>query len=174
LSDSLIGSGTTNSKIDSFSRSDLRDIFRVDSNTSCNTHDLLDCSCELTETVANSFEEADLSDDEDRQLEQGFMTASSLKFESMDKTEKARLQKKKNELAALSEWKHINCLRTSAAAAVEDNILRNLIHIYNHAPDRHRTVFEVDEETAVDTLPEFPGGTISFLFEKKTTTAYEK
>jgi DNA repair and recombination protein RAD54B len=101
------------------------------------------------------------------------------------------LKKKKAELAALGEWTHINCLQPDAGERVQDDILRSLL--FQSSPSHARQVDEVGNSSksrisslldAVDldnisrlgtssdlTVKDVPGGTISFLFERGTSTS---
>lgn len=75
----------------------LRDIFRVDPNTSCNTHDLLECPCNgmgkslPLETIdTNRAPNDDNANDSDEdEMERGFMAASQVKSEIINKLDKA-------------------------------------------------------------------------------------
>jgi len=160
LSDSLIGSGTMNSKSDSFTRKDLRDIFRIHMDTGCNTHDLLECECDNSGQIPDDFV---MEDEEDLAIEQGFVAASELRQEKLDATDKAYMQKKKAGLAALGEWTHINCL-TSSGGHIQDDILRKIV---STSTDGISTKAGVDKQRSVRDVP---GGTISFLFEKCSKT----
>ena len=89
------------------------------------------------------MEEPDESDSES-ETEKGFMAASQVKEETINRLDKAvskpfilterlltrsqYLKKKKAELAALGEWTHIDCLRPNARDDVHDDILRKLIY----------------------------------------------
>ncbi|KAF8070293.1 P-loop containing nucleoside triphosphate hydrolase protein [Lyophyllum atratum] len=189
LSSSLMGSSSTSSKSDSFTRKDLRDIFRIDPNTPCNTHDLLECPCEGTASAALPDDvPAVLSDDEDIEPEQGFVRACDVKPELSNKMDRAYLQKKKDGLAALGEWKHINCLRPSTRDDIQDDILRKLIDFHKTPAkdsilpspksrlDRLLSAVDLQNVTAASrvlTVHDVPGGTISYLFQKSSTTAFE-
>ncbi|KII92162.1 hypothetical protein PLICRDRAFT_50591 [Plicaturopsis crispa FD-325 SS-3] len=190
--------GNSGSKSDSFSRKDLRDIFRVHPDTACNTHDLLECSCGGAQNLAADGTTADAhlpdssSDDpmdEDDSSEKGFVNASQVKPEMIDKMDKAYLKKKKEALAALGEWNHISCLRPSARDDIHDDILRKLIYVpkptvKEKAPVEHKSraakllaeidlenVAAMEEENAVLGVKDVPGGTVCFLFEKGSKAA---
>ena len=73
----------------------MRDIFRVDPDTACNTHDLLECTCNgirsdnslaTIDTNRSNMEEEDPGDSEP---EKGFMAASQVKPETFNKMDKA-------------------------------------------------------------------------------------
>ncbi|KAF9484481.1 hypothetical protein BDN70DRAFT_872506 [Pholiota conissans] len=191
LSESLIGSGSANSKSDSFTRKDLRDIFRIHPDTACNTHDLLECRCEediaLGDELGSVIEEMECQ--EEMPVRIGFVCASDVETESYDPAEKAYLQKKKAGLASLSEWKHINCLKPSAVDLIQDDVLRRIVETSTeegHTPvelgtDRNRSnvlltgtdIDGIEAATKGHSTCRFPGGTVSFLFEKHSKTSLE-
>jgi DNA repair and recombination protein RAD54B len=89
------------------------------------------------------------------------------------------MQKKRAGLAALGEWRHINCLRLSAMDDIQDDVLRKLAQLPNAKGDAlHHTKSRLDQLlSAVDlgsiearddvlTVHDVPGGSISFLFQK--------
>ncbi|KAF9222619.1 hypothetical protein BS17DRAFT_802837 [Gyrodon lividus] len=196
LSNSLMGNGSAGSKADSFTRKDLRDIFRIQPDTACNTHDLLGCGCggrgtSGIQNVDTNAEEEDATGGDGDSSENGFVIASQLSADRLDKVDKTELKKKKAELAALGEWTHINCLRRLARNDVRDNVLRRLLHLADTSEDEAMeaepeeskprlgsllSAVDLDNISAMDDtqpLPsvcDVPGGTISFLFEKISTT----
>ncbi|EIW82890.1 hypothetical protein CONPUDRAFT_101343 [Coniophora puteana RWD-64-598 SS2] len=199
LSNSLMGSGTGTSKSDSFTKKDLRDIFRVHPDTGCNTHDLLGCPCEESEpsilgdiqsTINTSLkEDLDSSSDSDESLT-GFISASQVKPHQADKLDQAYLNKKKAELAALGEWTHINCLRPRMKEDILDDVLHGLLYQVKESNDQSvpaaqpnsrldslLSAVQLDNLGAMDNLQipvrDVPGGTISFLFEKTTKSQME-
>lgn len=96
------------------------------------------------------------------------------------------MKKKKADLAALGEWKHINCLQAGARDNIKDEILRRLVYIpepkRNKAPipqtndsktriDSLLEAIDLENVTGADmnlelTVDDVPGGTLSFLFER--------
>ncbi|KAI9001004.1 SNF2 family N-terminal domain-containing protein [Trametes punicea] len=185
LSESLMGSGSSESKLDSFTRKDLLDIFSIHPNTACNTHDILDCPCEASRpdsdrTSANELEEASSSSDDDEDPIKGFMAASQVKLKDVNKVDKAYMKQKQAQLAALGEWTHINCLRPGAADRVQDDILTHLIYAphvtSNLSSSTPHTLIErlsdavdsIVSEQACFSRDNIPGGSISFLFERSS------
>lgn len=191
LSDSLMGTGGSGSKADSFTRKELRDIFRIHPDTACHTHDLLGCGCDgrglstLKDTDNNSEAVGSLSGDACGFQKGNFMVASQITESYLDQMDKADIQKKRAGLAALGEWTHINGLRRVADGGIQDNVLRRLLHCAaptggdesdleeNTAGSRLNKLLaasDLDNIMAVDGAPpsvrDVPGGTISFLFEK--------
>ena len=181
----------------------LRDIFRVYADTGCNTHDLLDCSCEADLPPTSPEEEPsdeDESEEEDDEGRKGFLPASQVKPKDISKADKAvrcvvlprclsvadlllqDLQKKKAALAALGEFKHINCLG-AGAENMSDGVLRSLLYrpppAETSAPKSQlETLLSLDLATidAMDASKKFqalPGGTITYVFEKTASTTPE-
>ncbi|KAG9316430.1 P-loop containing nucleoside triphosphate hydrolase protein [Chiua virens] len=177
----------------------LRDIFRIQPDTPCNTHDLLGCQCggQGPSSAHNAEKNVELDGaaaegDEDRS-EKGFIHASQFDPVQFDKAEKAELRKKRVELAALGEWTHINCLRRHIQDQIHDDILRRLLYFADDDDDMGGvepakpqprsdsllTAVDLDHIVAMDgkeSLPsvrDVPGGTVSFLFEKTSTTRLE-
>ncbi|KAH6914098.1 RAD54B protein [Coprinopsis sp. MPI-PUGE-AT-0042] len=179
LSASLIGSDGSASKSDSFSKKDLRDIFRIDPNTSCNTHDLLECPCDGS--LVPQRDAASSNEERIARLKKGFQSASSV---NVDEVDAEYMEKKKAGLASLSEWKHINCLQSEANCSIQDEVLHAVLpecqsdfKPYEEREGRSRTqnlldAVDLENIQAMDktfSVTDFPGGTVSFLFEKSTT-----
>ncbi|OJT03757.1 DNA repair and recombination protein RDH54 [Trametes pubescens] len=184
LSDSLMGSGSAESKSDSFTRKDLLDIFTINPHTACNTHDLLDCPCEASDEpepqpiTREEMDEAS-SSDEDEDPVKGFMAASQVTTKDVNKMDKAYMKQKRAQLAALGEWTHINCLRPGAAEKVQDDMLTHLIYSLpkpastSSAPQTMTAklldaVDRIADEEAFFQRDKIPGGSVSFLFERSS------
>ncbi|RDX55621.1 hypothetical protein OH76DRAFT_1397013 [Lentinus brumalis] len=196
LSDSLMGTGSSDSKSDSFTRKDLLDIFSVHPHTACNTHDLLECPCEASATdrppsrigreeLEKMMEDESSSDEDDEDPLKGFMAASQVKAKDIDKVDKAYLKQKRAQLAALGEWTHINCLQAGAVDRVDDDMLTHLIYSpekdtgeSTSAPqslsakllDAADRIMSEEQSFARDIVP---GGSISFLFERSTKSSMD-
>ncbi|KAB5592863.1 DNA repair and recombination protein RAD54B [Ceratobasidium theobromae] len=182
--------GTSKSGADSFTKRDLQDIFSVDSHTLCQTHDLLQCQCSNSDRVvsssANSDDEAELVDpaeiargavaskiekkatstpesdsESDSEMEMGFVPASQVKPDKISKAEKKR---KREALAALSEWKHVNCFADNYAELVQDPVL---LHLLQETDDAMISSF-IGGGRHGDSVNKDWGGLISYLFEKRS------
>ncbi|KAJ3554226.1 hypothetical protein NM688_g3215 [Phlebia brevispora] len=191
LSNSLLGNGGTESKSDSFSRKELRDIFTIHPNTACHTHELLECPCGDSEDMkalhrSDPLQEGENEDDEDES--KGFMHASQVRPEHIEKQDKEYLRQKKLQLAALGQWTHINCLRPSVRDDIQDVILRKLVYVPDSAKAKQDTAGKSRLENLLDavdldnvlqaTAPPLPvealpGGSVSFLFERTHKTPLE-
>jgi len=82
------------------------------------------------------------------------------------------LQRKREGLAALGEWKHLNCLRPYARDSIHDDILRKVSSlaeaIPTHQPNDLLSSINLDSIQAMEpaSIQDVPGGTVSYLFEK--------
>ncbi|KAF8606322.1 hypothetical protein BDV93DRAFT_521145 [Ceratobasidium sp. AG-I] len=192
------------SNADSFTKRDLQDIFNVHPRTPCQTHELLQCCCSNSDHMiassANSDDEdlidpselakraaklkvgkkADsdsLSDPEsDSELEMGFIKASQVRPEKMSKADK---QRKRAGLAALSDWRHVNCLEDGYAELIQDPVL---LHLLEKSGGLKSSGFlEVNKPQGMDededveiavpqpsTRDEDWGGLVSYVFEKRS------
>ncbi|KAG2153895.1 P-loop containing nucleoside triphosphate hydrolase protein [Suillus clintonianus] len=192
--------GSSGSKSDSFSRKDLRDIFRVHPETGCNTHDLLDCGCDtgskhinddMTGVSGNNIDVGEDDDNNDDLAETGFVNASQVKPRHIEKMDGAYMKKKQAELASLGEWTHINCLQRLTSDNIHDDILRHLVpsSVSEEKEDLAQpqsridsllSAVDLDNITAMDeatqtlSVRDVPGGTISFLFEKTSVSTMEE
>ncbi|KAG0126430.1 DNA repair and recombination protein RAD54B [Tuber indicum] len=121
LADSVMDQKATAS---SFTQEELRDLFSLDTETNCLTHDLLCCECEgkgyvagAAETKSPFFEhsedEKEDSDEDDEPKYPGLMKASEVDFEKVEEDRKKAMQKgrgigvDKNQLSSLMEYSHI-------------------------------------------------------------------
>jgi DNA repair and recombination protein RAD54B len=76
--------------------------------------------------------------------------------------------KKKAQLAALGEWTHINGLQRGSRGRVQDKILQSLMYGFDPEYPQESAINSLSStEMPVDRVP---GGTVSFVFEKLSTT----
>lgn len=96
------------------------------------------------------------------------------------------LEKKKAALVTLEDWKHINCLATSARDLVQDDILCQVLYADDSITS---TAQELGQESksllstidleqlfvtaTTKSIQEVPGGTITFVFEKTSSKSAE-
>ncbi|KAJ2913251.1 hypothetical protein MD484_g7183, partial [Candolleomyces efflorescens] len=187
LSSSVIGSESNASKTDSFSQKDLRDIFRIDSATGCNTHDLIGCNCDGTKSPTSPGPGRAPPPPLGKPLNRGFMSASSVNLEDTFADEQY-MESKKAELASLGEWKHVNCLKPTATDDVLDDVLRAVLYDCGPKPKSFASIeggskmsrllqaTDIQNIQAMDrvvSVGDVPSGTVSFLFEKGGQTTDE-
>jgi DNA repair and recombination protein RAD54B len=80
------------------------------------------------------------------------------------------MQKKKNGLAALSEWKHLNCLKPCVQDSIHDDILRRVCtpSAPKSQPRDILSMIDLEAIQAMETplIEDVPGGTITFLIRE--------
>lgn len=171
-------------------RPQLRDIFTLHTDTNCQTHDLLECSCADGEVVQPTENDELLyhsdggmsSDSDDGNDSSGPDRRSFMKASQYQPSEEqeAKAQKK---LQALKEYTHIDCgLSTapeSAIDGIEDDVLRVVAEAglealregvsrkWNAARQYSPDDNDGEASTAVKAAyrgPTYEGGEISFVF----------
>ncbi|KAH6644769.1 SNF2 family N-terminal domain-containing protein [Boeremia exigua] len=114
----------------SFSRDELRDLFRLDERETCQTHDLLGCTCDCTGTLEAKPEEPvgiaeDEDSDDDKPLLPGLRKASEVDIEEQEAEIESRRKAKIPKLRMLMEYRHIDTkhIRADAKGGVEEEEL---------------------------------------------------
>ncbi|TIC33683.1 hypothetical protein E3Q10_00704 [Wallemia mellicola] len=126
LSNSLMGNTVEKkNETDSFTIEELRALFKVDDDTICGTHDLLDCSCNVESPSAITEVE-----NNDENEPQGFISASQHQTKLFGASKRDRQAK----LAALEGWNHIDCLQETQLESLADDVLKKLT-IYNETKE---------------------------------------
>ena len=137
----------------SFTREELKDLFRLDETLPCQTHELIGCSCG-GKGVPDAFivdENGDKSDEEDFPELSTLMNASKVNMIEQERKieEKQAKMKKKGDgekMQALMTYSHVD---TSKFATEQDEDMEVLIH----------------DDVLLDVLRE-EGNTVSFVFTK--------
>jgi DNA repair and recombination protein RAD54B len=126
----------------SFSRDELRDLFRLDERETCQTHDLLGCTCGCTGAPEPRLEEmADVEDedsDDDKPLLPGLKKASEVDIEQQEAEIENRRKGKMPKLKMLMEYRHIDTKHLCAngenvadeeelAVAVDDDVFLEVL-----------------------------------------------
>jgi DNA repair and recombination protein RAD54B len=99
----------------SFSKEELRDLFRLDEREGCQTHDLLGCTCACQGTSEIKLEpepfEDEVEDDDDDDEEEEYTSlrpASQVDMDAQESKIKARRAAKQPKLRMLMEYRHID------------------------------------------------------------------
>jgi DNA repair and recombination protein RAD54B len=97
----------------SFSKEELRDLFRLDEREGCQTHDLLGCTCACTGVpeLADVEELDEEDEDEDEDEEDAYSSlkpASQVDMDTQESSIKARRAAKQPKLRMLKEYRHID------------------------------------------------------------------
>ncbi|GAA5946252.1 hypothetical protein JCM3765_000170 [Sporobolomyces pararoseus] len=166
---------TSGNKGDAFTVDDLKNIFRLHTDTACQTHDLLDCGChrgENPESFASQDQDDDSSEAEEDDDLGGFVPASQWAGEPVDKR---AIKKAHRNLSILKTWNHYDCSdwgHTSSTLA--DEFLRDLILKLQIVDTEERCLqpyAEMSEDEQAEAVlgnrTEIRGGQIGWVFEKK-------
>ncbi|KAL1598215.1 helicase [Nothophoma quercina] len=145
----------------SFSRDELRDLFRLDDRETCQTHDLLGCTCDCTGAPETKLEEPkdgeedDASDsDDDKPLLPGLRKASEVNIEEQEAELESRRKAKMPKLRMLMEYRHIDTKHFRANA--EDGV------------DEEELAVAVDDDVFLETLKQSESN-VGFLLTKSSS-----
>lgn len=108
------------SKDDLFDINALKDLFTLNLETECNTHDLIECGCEGSGEVIEDDEEIEEESDEENSDENGWTTASSLRQSQTD----PNITKKANLKNCLKEFRHFNMRKN--VNEINDDIIQGI------------------------------------------------
>ncbi|KAJ4376659.1 helicase [Didymella sp. IMI 355093] len=122
----------------SFSRDELRDLFRLDERETCQTHDLLGCTCDCTgapEVKLQELPEEEEDSDDDKPLLPGLKKASEVDIDAQEAELEERRKKKTPKLRMLMEYRHIDTKHISEgvvdeeelAVAVDDDVFLEVV-----------------------------------------------
>jgi len=152
-----------------FTKSELKRVFELHSNTNCYTHDLLECQC-LDNKPEQEPEECKGEDqveesmacwdqtDSDGSLPDlalgGFLPAS--KFKESNQNDAFKLKRK---LAELEKWVHVNATDAKSVEELEDDVLHQTVSALNPNLTKDSEQCSQDDQTAKD-------GLITFIFSK--------
>ncbi|KAH7389931.1 SNF2 family N-terminal domain-containing protein [Pyrenochaeta sp. MPI-SDFR-AT-0127] len=108
----------------SFSKEELRDLFRLDEREGCQTHDLLGCTCDCqgSPEVILEAEEVDSADDESKEAHRypGLKRASQVDMEEQEARLRSGRAAKQPKLRMLMEYRHIDTKVLRQADREED------------------------------------------------------
>jgi DNA repair and recombination protein RAD54B len=121
----------------SFSKDELRDLFRLDEREGCQTHDLLGCTCEclgapeVKEELLDPLKDEESEDDDIPLLRR----ASQVDMEAQEARIKAKRAAKLPKLRMLMEYRHMNAKilkegemdEDELALAVDDDVFREVL-----------------------------------------------
>lgn len=148
----------------SFSKDELRDLFRLDERETCQTHDLLGCLCEGTGAGEIKIDpevdddEADDSEDDDKPLLPSLRKASQVNMEEQEASIKARKAAKQPKLRMLMEYAHIDTRRLKQDTAGDDSVLEDDMAL------------AVDDDVFFEVLKQ-QDCNVEFLLTKSSSTA---
>jgi DNA repair and recombination protein RAD54B len=96
----------------SFSKEELRDLFRLDEREGCQTHDLLGCTCDCQGSLEVKIESESLGDESEEGDEQddylSLRSASEVDMAAQEERIRAKRAAKQPKLGMLMEYRHID------------------------------------------------------------------
>ncbi|GMM34231.1 DNA-dependent ATPase [Saccharomycopsis crataegensis] len=131
-----------NSKDDIFDYQDLKELFKLDLQTQCNTHDLIECPCEGTGEVL-SFDEEEKEGEEEKEEKEmdysqdkgenlGWVSAKSMRSMQESMEEDRMIEKSRKIRGCLNDFSHCdpkfikNGELESTGDTITDTILKNI------------------------------------------------
>jgi DNA repair and recombination protein RAD54B len=144
----------------SFSKEELRDLFRLDEREGCQTHDLLGCTCDCRgspeDKLESELEEDEDDDDDEDDDEDDFPSlkpASQVDMDAQESKIKARRAAKQPKLRMLMEYQHLDTkvLKENTGKELDDAM-----------------ALAVDDNVFLDVLKE-PGCNVGFLLTKSSS-----
>jgi DNA repair and recombination protein RAD54B len=155
-----------------FSREELRDLFRLDEDSQCQTHDLMQCKCggrgEIPDDGLSTIE-SDVPDEEDEDSDDLYESPPPLiKASEIDQQAAKPRKRKAKEMRSLQEYSHFDpsILSSSEASASRDEESELDLTLEN-SDEATRLVMEaqIDDEALISLLKE-KGNGVGFLFKK--------
>jgi DNA repair and recombination protein RAD54B len=142
----------------SFSKEELRDLFRLDEREGCQTHDLLGCTCDCQGSTEDTPEPEvrEDEDDEDEEDEDDYpilKPASQVDMNAQESRIRAKRAAKQPKLRMLMEYRHLDT--------------RILTQVMGKTLDDEMAL-AVDDNVFLDVLKQ-PGCNVGFLFTKSSS-----
>jgi DNA repair and recombination protein RAD54B len=149
----------------SFSKEELKDLFRLDERESCQTHDLLGCTCDCKGSPQAEPEVSEIIEDEDEDDVPILRKASQVDMDEQEARIKSRRAKKQPKLTMLFDYRHIDTkhLRRTATAETID-----LVDGGTSEVDADELALAVDDDVFLEVLKE-PDCKVGFVFTKSTS-----
>jgi DNA repair and recombination protein RAD54B len=142
----------------SFSKEELRDLFRLDEREGCQTHDLLGCTCDCQGSTEDTpepevREEEDDEDEEDEDDYPILKPASQVDMDAQESRIRAKRAAKQPKLRMLMEYRHLDTriLTQDMGKTLDDEM-----------------ALAVDDNVFLDVLKQ-PGCNVGFLFTKSSS-----
>ncbi|KAK4046575.1 helicase [Microbotryomycetes sp. JL201] len=155
--DTRAGAQAKSKSRNDFTLDELRDIFKLHTDTGSQTHDLLECKCHMSKS---QLSDGELSDSEDElDISRGFQQASQLPTRHRDS------RAPKTKLSMLRQWQHFNCTDEHSVDEIADELLRTVVY---------RRVAEAADEKGSEPIGagqlRLRGASVGFVFGQKSST----
>lgn len=157
----------------SFSRDELKDLFRLDERETCQTHDLLRCNCNCRGLLETQIEppvkvEEEEEDSDDEPL-RGFGSASQIDFEDQEDRIKSRRKAKQPKLTLLMEYRHIDPKHLHVEKTEEVDVVDERGAMGNSVPT-DAIALAVDDDVFLDLLKE-KDSRVGFVLTKSSSSS---
>ncbi|CAO2652619.1 Nn.00g009020.m01.CDS01 [Neocucurbitaria sp. VM-36] len=152
----------------SFSREELRDLFRLDEREGCQTHDLLGCKCDCQGNLGIEVEPEEIKssdegeDDDGEEKYPGLKKASQVDMEEQEARLKSKRAAKQPKLRMLMEYRHID---TKILKKISSEKLENVVDVDF---DFDGMAVAVDDDVFLEVLRQ-PECNVGFLLTKSTS-----
>jgi DNA repair and recombination protein RAD54B len=156
----------------SFSRDELKDLFRLDERETCQTHDLLGCNCgckgELETSINPPVEvEEEDDDDDDKPLLPGLRLASQVDMDDQEEQIESRRKAKQPKLTMLMEYRHIDPKHLRGEDAEEVDLVDEE-GARGNSVDADAMSLAVDDDVFLDLLKE-KDSRVGFVLTKSSS-----
>ena len=154
----------------SFSRDELKDLFRLDERETCQTHDLLGCECDCRGTIETQIDSPVEVDDEDEHDDVPLPGLRSARHVDMDEQEEQinnRRKAKQPKLKMLMEYRHIDP-KHLRDADTENADLVDGDDAESTSLDADAVTLAVDDDVFLDLLKE-KDSRVGFVLTKSTS-----
>jgi DNA repair and recombination protein RAD54B len=155
----------------SFSREELKDLFRLDERESCQTHDLLGCDCgckgELKTIIDPPIEVEEDDDDDDQPLLPGLRSASQVDMDEQEERIQSRRKAKQPKLTMLMEYRHIDPKHLREEDAEEVDLVDEA-SARGNSVDADTMALAVDDDVFLDLLKE-KDSRVGFVLTKSSS-----
>lgn len=155
----------------SFSRDELKDLFRLDERETCQTHDLLGCECDCTGTMEIQIDppiEVDDEDEQDDDVLPGLRSARHVDMDEQEERLKSRRKAKQPKLTMLMEYRHIDPKHLSDADAENVDLAADGDDAERSSVDADAVALAVDDDVFLDLLKE-KDSRVGFVLTKSTS-----
>ncbi|KAF2642196.1 DNA repair and recombination protein RAD26 [Massarina eburnea CBS 473.64] len=158
----------------SFSKDELRDLFRLDERETCQTHDLLQCPCGckgVPEVKVDPITTTDTDQDDEEDEEDPYPSlkrASDVEMHEQESRIRARRQAKQPKLTLLMEYHHLDTKHVRGAKKAETTGLSEEYVVGEQKVDMDAAALSLDDDVFLEVLKE-QDCRVGFVLTKSTS-----
>ncbi|KAF2678019.1 hypothetical protein K458DRAFT_481088 [Lentithecium fluviatile CBS 122367] len=151
----------------SFSREELKDLFRLDERETCQTHDLLGCTCDCKGSPEVKLEPLEVVEDEEDEDDVPLLRkASQVDMDEQEARIKARRAAKQPKLTMLFDYRHIDTKHLRDMEGAPETI--DLVDGGSPKMDVDEMALAMDDDVFLEVLKE-PFCKVGFVFTKSSS-----